>query len=81
MKAHELNTVSDNAKMFCDQVDSLAGSGRLPSWLVGAIKITIKPIILKGMVEKEINFEAIRGAWKIPANMRYIPQYERYLKC
>ena len=76
-KDQSLTTVSDNAKMFCDQVDSLAECGRLPSWLVDAIKVTIRPIVLQGMInKKDIDFEALRQSWKIPENIKYIPEYE-----
>lgn len=82
LKAHELNTVSENAKMFCDQVEALAECGRLPLWLSDAIKATIRPVILKGMVGNQpIDFEGLRSVWKIPQGMKFIPQYERELKC
>ncbi len=71
LKSQSLTTISENAKMFCDQVDSLAECGRLPSWLVDAIKVTIRPIVLQGMVnKKDIDFAGLRTSWNIPEGMR-----------
>ncbi len=73
MKAESLTTLSENAKMFCDQVDALAEVGRLPKWLVEAIQITIRPIIMQAMInKKDIDFAALRSAWNIPAGVRLV---------
>jgi hypothetical protein len=78
LKSQTLTTISENAKMFCDQVDALAECGRLPSWLVDAIKITIRPIVLQGMVnKKDIDFAGLRASWKIPEGMRLITCFDK----
>ena len=77
LKAQSLTTLSENAKMFCDQVDALAEVGRLPSWLVDAIHITIRPIVMQGMINKKnIDFEGLKAAWKVPDGMKLITCFE-----
>ena len=77
LKAQSLTTLAENAKMFCDQVDALAEAGRLPSWLVDAIHITIRPIVMQGMINKKnIDFEGLKAAWKIPDGMKLITCFE-----
>ncbi len=81
LKGRELLTISENATMFCDQVDSLAECGRLPQWLISAIKVTIRPIVLKGMIGNQpIDFEGLRSVWNVPTGVRYIPVYEKELQ-
>jgi hypothetical protein len=42
----------------------LAECGHLPSWLVDAIKVIIRPIILQGMVSnKEIDLVGLRASF------------------
>lgn len=78
LKAHELNTISENAMMFCDQVEALADCGRLPPWLKDAIKATIRPIILRGMVSNQsIDFEGLRSVWQVPAGMRLVTCFDK----
>ncbi len=78
LKSQTLTTISENAKMFCDQVDSLAECGRLPFWLVDAIKTTIRPIVLQGMVNKrDIDFEGLKASWNIPEGMRLITCFDK----
>jgi hypothetical protein len=78
LKAHELNTISENALMFCDQVEALADCGRLPSWLKDAIKATIRPIVLRGMVGNQpIDFEGLRSVWTVPSGMRLITCFDK----
>lgn len=73
LKSHELISISDNALMFCDQVEALADCARLPSWLSDAIKATMRPIILKGMVNNQpIDFDSLRSVWEIPAQTRLV---------
>jgi hypothetical protein len=77
LKSRELNSISENAKMFCDQVDNLAECGRLPSWLVDAIHVTIRPIIMQAMInKKEIDFAGLRASWKVPESMRLITCFD-----
>lgn len=78
LKSQSLITISENAKMFCDQVDALAECGRLPEWFVNAIKVTIRPIILQAMLNNiNIDFEALRASWRIPANIRLILSFDK----
>ena len=77
LKAQSLTTLSENAKMFCDQVDALAEVGRLPGWLVDAIHITIRPIVMQAMInKKDIDFGALKSSWKVPDGMKLITCFE-----
>jgi hypothetical protein len=59
--------------MFCDLVDSMAEVSRLPEWLVHAIKITIRPVIMQGMLNnKDVDLASLKEAWKIPAGMKLV---------
>jgi hypothetical protein len=44
---------------------------------VDAIKVTVRPIVLQGMVnKKEINFAGLRACWKVPAGMKLITCFD-----
>ncbi len=78
LKANELNTISENALMFCDQVEALADCARLPDWLKAAIKSTVRPVVLQAMIgNREIDFAGLRASWKIPAGMKLITRFDR----
>jgi len=71
LKANELNTISENAIKLCDEIEALADCARIPPWLKDAIKATIRPVILKGMVgNSSIDFEGLRSVWNVPSGMR-----------
>lgn len=78
LKSNELLTISENAIKLCDEIEALADCARLPSWLRDAIKATIRPIILKGMVGNQpIDFEGMRSVWTVPSGMRLITCFDK----
>jgi hypothetical protein len=46
--------------------------------LKDAIKTTIRPIVLQGMINKrDIDFAGLRVAWEIPEGMRLITCFDK----
>lgn len=78
LKAHELNTISENAIQLCDNFEAMTTTARLPKWLKDAIRITVRPIILQGMISnREIDFSGLRASWNVPAGMRLITCFDK----
>ena len=49
---------------LCDNFDALTEKAKIPKWLKDALKTTIRPIVLQGMINKrDIDFAGLRAAW------------------
>jgi hypothetical protein len=63
---------------LCDNFDALTEKAKIPKWLKDALKTTIRPIVLQGMINKrDIDFAGLRAAWEIPEGMRLITCFDK----
>lgn len=78
LKENELLTISENTLLLCDNFDALTEKAKIPQWLKDAIKTTIRPIVLQGMINKrDIDFAGLRASWNVPEGIRLITCFDK----
>ncbi len=73
LKDREFDTIFQNAINLCDMFEAMTSVSKLPEWMREAIRMTVRPIILQGiLLDKDINLSQFREVWNKPPNMKLI---------
>ncbi len=72
LKEREFCTIWSNAILLCNMMEAITATSKLPDWMKEAIRMTIRPVILQGILnDRHIDFEDLKSAWQNSDGTRF----------